>query len=70
VDTDFLPKHHLGRELLGLGAEWLTLLRAVNSVQPDLLSPAVVQDLDGVSVGHTNDAAGEVSSESVSTKTK
>ena len=41
-------------------AERLTLLRAVNSVEPDFLCPAIMHDFDRIAIGNTNDATGEV----------
>ncbi len=43
---DALHEYQLGCELLGSLPERLALLRAVNTVQPDTLALAVVQDGD------------------------
>jgi len=53
-------EHQLRRELLGLRAVGLSLLRAINPIEPDLLSRAVVQDLDGITVRDPDHAPGEV----------
>ena len=43
-----------GRELLGLLTEVLAAFRTVNAFEPHLNSSMVPQDLDRVSVGHTD----------------
>lgn len=64
VLTEDLDRHFLAvgegrRELLGLLAVSLFLLRTVDAVESDALSLAVVEHVNGVSVDHAADLAGE-----------
>ena len=44
----------------GCGSRGLALLGAVNTIEPDAFSAAVMQDFDGVAVEDGDDGAGEV----------
>ena len=59
LDRDFLAVGEGRRELLGFLAAGLFLLRAVDAVESDALSLAVVEHVNGVSVDHADDLAGE-----------
>jgi len=54
--------HHLGEDedggsVLRFGPKVLTFLRTVDAPQPELLSPALVEDGDSVAVDDTDDLA-------------
>ena len=54
TDLHRLAEYKAGRELLGLLTEVLAAFRTVNAFEPHLNSSMVPQDLDRVSVGHTD----------------
>ena len=59
LDGDFLPEGEVRGSVLGLLAEGLAFLRAVNPAEADAFRMLIVQDFDGVAVEDGDDGAGE-----------
>ena len=62
LDRDILAVDERGGELLGLLAEGLAFLRAVDTAQTDAFSLAIVEYIKSVAVEDGDDGAGEVGS--------
>ena len=65
-----LSKNQLRGSLLGLLAEGLAFLWAIDAVEADTLSSVVVQDFDGVAVEDGDDEVGEVRLEALICETQ
>lgn len=63
LDGDILPKGEFRGCVLGVLAERLAFLRAVDAAEANAFRVLVVQDFDGVSVEDRDDGAGEVAVE-------
>ena len=62
LDGDFLPKGEVDDGVLGLLAERLAFLGAVDAAEADAFRALVVKDFDGVSVNYPDYSSGEVGS--------
>jgi len=61
LDGDVLPKGKVRGGVLGVVAEGLSLIGAVDAAEADTFRVVIVQNFDGVAVEHRDDWAGEVS---------
>jgi hypothetical protein len=55
VNVNQFPEDQGRGRLLGLGAEVLSLLRAVDAPQPDLLLPSIMDRSDAIAIDDTDD---------------
>jgi len=55
LEEDFLPKHQIGRRLLGLMAVRLALLRAIDPAEADTFRVLVVKDFEDIAVKDGDD---------------